>query len=130
MKRNGVLNSHISQVLSQLGHTDSIVIADCGLPIPRNMERIDLALELGKPSFMDTLKVILSDMKVEAAIIAEEMLDNNPVMYEELRAIFGDSLQLVSHSELKQRSSDSHAVIRTGEATPFANIILYSGVIF
>jgi len=130
VKINGVLNSHISQVLSQLGHTDSIVIADCGLPIPRNVERIDLALELGKPSFLDTLKVILSDMKVEAAVIAEEMLENNPLMYEELRALFGDSLHLVSHSELKQRSNDSHAVIRTGEATPFANIILYSGVIF
>ncbi|OPA72948.1 D-ribose pyranase [Paenibacillus selenitireducens] len=130
MKRNGVLNSHISQVLSQLGHTDSIAIADCGLPIPRNVERIDLVLELGKPSFIDTLKVVLSDMKVEAAVIAEEMQDHNPAMYEEMRSIFGDSLQVVPHSELKRKTTDSHAIIRTGEATPFANIILYSGVIF
>jgi D-ribose pyranase len=130
VKRNGVLNSHISQVLSQLGHTDSIVIADCGLPIPRNVERIDLVLELGKPSFIDTLKVVLSDMKVEAAVIAEEMQDHNTAMYEEMRSIFGDSLQVVPHSELKRQTTDSHAVIRTGEATPFANIILYSGVIF
>jgi D-ribose pyranase len=33
MKRYGILNSHISKVLANLGHTDFIVIADAGLPI-------------------------------------------------------------------------------------------------
>ena len=44
MKRYGILNSHISKVLSDLGHTDSIVIADAGLPIPEDVHEIDLAI--------------------------------------------------------------------------------------
>ena len=48
MKRNGILNSDISRVLSYLGHTDQICIGDCGLPIPDETERIDLALRFGQ----------------------------------------------------------------------------------
>ena len=29
MKRHGILNSNISRVLSAMGHTDRIAIADC-----------------------------------------------------------------------------------------------------
>ena len=51
MKKHGVLNSEITSILASLGHTDTIVIADCGLPIPDGVKRIDLAVEIGKPSF-------------------------------------------------------------------------------
>ena len=51
MKRNGMLNSHISKILSDLGHTDMIAIADAGLPVPDGVLKIDLALKLGAPSF-------------------------------------------------------------------------------
>jgi len=53
MKKHGILNSHISKVLTDLGHTDTIVIADCGLPIPDGVARIDLALELGAADCRD-----------------------------------------------------------------------------
>ncbi|PAC67377.1 D-ribose pyranase, partial [Enterobacter cloacae] len=49
MKKNGILNSHIAKVLADLGHTDTIVIADCGLPIPEGPVKIDLALSIGTP---------------------------------------------------------------------------------
>jgi D-ribose pyranase len=51
MKRYGILNSHISKVLANLGHTDFIVIADAGLPIPDGVKKIDLAVKTGMPSF-------------------------------------------------------------------------------
>ena len=56
MKRNGILNSDISRVLSYMGHTDRIALGDCGLPVPEETERIDLALEFGKPSFLEVLR--------------------------------------------------------------------------
>ncbi|MBQ1311619.1 MAG: D-ribose pyranase, partial [Blautia sp.] len=64
MKRNGILNAEISRVLSYMGHTDQICIGDCGLPIPDETERIDLALRFGVPSFMEVLKEVTADMKV------------------------------------------------------------------
>lgn len=63
MKKEGILNSDISRVLSYMGHTDWICIGDCGLPIPDEEERIDLALEFGVPTFMKTLEVVAKDMK-------------------------------------------------------------------
>ena len=62
MKRHGILNSNISRVLSSMGHTDRIAIADCGLPVPEGTERIDLAVTFGNPRFMDVLKAVSSDM--------------------------------------------------------------------
>lgn len=39
-------------------------------------------------------------------------------------------VDFVMHDRLKELSHQARGVIRTGEATPFANVILYSGVIF
>ncbi len=64
MKKNGILNSEISRVLSYMGHTDCIAIGDCGLPIPNETERIDLALAFGIPTFMQTLEIVAKDMKL------------------------------------------------------------------
>ena len=71
MKRHGILNSNISRVLSAMGHTDRIAIADCGLPVPEGTERIDLAVTFGNPRFMDVLKAVSNDMKIEAVVLAE-----------------------------------------------------------
>ena len=78
MKRKGILNSDIARVLTYMGHTDRICIGDCGLPIPEETERIDLALRFGQPSFMEVLKEVAEDMKIEKIILAEEMKEKNP----------------------------------------------------
>ena len=133
MKKKGVLNSDISRVLSYMGHTDRIAIGDCGLPIPDEVERIDLALAFGVPSFMDTLRVVVEDMKVEKIVLAEEIKEQNPKVLQEIEELFKDQdieVEYVSHQELKHQTLDCKAVIRTGETTPYANIILQSGCIF
>ena len=84
MKKQGILNSDISRVLSYMGHTDCIAVGDCGLPIPDEVERIDLALEFGVPSFMDVLRVITKDMKVEKIVLAEEIREHNPKVLGEI----------------------------------------------
>jgi D-ribose pyranase len=80
MKKGGVLNQPITAVIGGLGHTDTITIADAGLPIPATTQRIDLALTTGVPSFLETLRVVLSEMFVEKAIVAEEMQAVSPQM--------------------------------------------------
>ena len=133
MKKNGILNSEISRVLSYLGHTDRICIGDCGLPIPDETERIDLALEFGVPTFMKTLEVVAGDMKIEKIVLAEEIKHQNPAVLRQIEALFAGQnveTEFVSHSELKEQTKHCKAVIRTGETTPYANIILQSGCIF
>ena len=133
MKKAGILNSDISRVLSYLGHTDTICIGDCGLPIPECTERIDLALCFGEPTFMRTLSVVANDMKVEKIVLAEEIKTQNPDVLEAIEELFAGQnveTEFVSHAELKEQTKDCKAVIRTGETTPYANIILQSGCIF
>ena len=137
MKRQGILNGDISRVLSYMGHTDQICIGDCGLPIPDETERIDLALKFGQPRFMEVLEEVVKDCKVEKIILAEEIKENNPEINEQIIAFFDNAetgfepeVEYVSHTELKRMTKGCKAVIRTGETTPYANIILQSGCIF
>lgn len=133
MKKQGILNSDISRVLSYMGHTDTLCIGDCGLPIPDEVERIDLALCFGEPTFMRTLEIVAGDMKVEKIVLAEEIKVKNPEVLRKIQAYFAEQdveVEFVSHTELKARTHDCKAVIRTGETTPYANIILQSGCIF
>ncbi len=133
MKKQGILNSDISRVLSYLGHTDQIAIGDCGLPIPDETERIDLALAFGIPTFMQTLEIVAKDMKIEKIILAEEIKTQNPDVLQQVEALFdnqGINVEFVSHSDLKECTKQCKAVIRTGETTPYANIILQAGCIF
>lgn len=135
MKKSGVLNSDISRVLSYMGHTDCIAIGDCGLPIPEETQRIDLAVKLGSPGFIEVLKVVAEDMKIEKVILAEEIKEQNREILEEIEALFKDSetgfvMEFIPHKQLKRDTKSCKAVIRTGETTPYANIILQSGCIF
>ncbi len=133
MKREGILNSEISRVLSYMGHTDRIAIGDCGLPIPDEVERIDLSLTFGEPRFLRVLELVLRDMKVEKIVLAEEIRTQNPAVLHGIEALLeGQNVEAeyVPHTAFKAATRDCKAVIRTGETTPYANIILQSGCIF
>lgn len=131
MRKTKLINSEISYVVSKMGHTDSLTIGDCGLPIPDNVQRIDLALKYGVPSFLETLDTVLEELCVEEIIIASEIEDKNIEMYKEIKKRFNNiKIIKVSHEELKGLTKNSKAVVRTGECTPYSNIILKSGVVF
>ncbi|MGK9326142.1 D-ribose pyranase [Aerococcus urinaeequi] len=131
MKKNGILNSEIAKVLTDLGHTDQITIGDAGLPVPNGVKKIDLALALGEPTFIRTLEEVLKDMAIEKVILAKEIQTDNPNQEEAVLRLIGDvEIEYVSHSEFKKETEQSKAIIRTGEDSPFSNIILQSKVIF
>lgn len=139
MKKGVLLNSPISSVISRLGHTDKITIADAGLPIPPSVERIDLALTQGIPDFMSVLQTVTHEMQIEAVMLAEEIKTINPSLFNEIISYLHlleqeqkKPIQIiyVSHEAFKKQLTENIAVIRTGECTPYANIVLFSGVTF
>ncbi len=131
MKKTGILNQPISSVIAGLGHMDTLVIADAGLPIPPETQRIDLALTEGIPTFLDTLRVVLTEMQVEQAVVAEEMIEVSPKVYEAVKELLGDvPIKAVTHLIFKEQTRSARAVVRTGEFTPYANVILVAGVVF
>lgn len=139
MKKTALLNSQLSYEIARLGHTDSLTVCDAGLPIPRNLPFIDLALTGGIPTFLDTLEIISTEMVIERVVVATEMQTQNPTVHTALLQWLNGLTQsqqhpivieYTSHQQFKQLTQQSQAIIRTGECTPFSNIILYAGVAF
>ena len=133
MKRSGVLNSDLSRIIASMGHTDKLVVCDAGLPIPKNSDVVDLALTKNIPRFMDTLKVVLEELKVEEAIITNELVKGNSKFFKQINSLLnGAKIKKVNHEKFKEitRNGGNVTFVRTGEATPYANIILISGVTF
>ncbi len=132
MQKGGMLNSAIAKVLADLGHTDTIVIGDCGLPVPAGVKKIDLALKPGTPSFLEVVEEVAKNMVIEKVEIASEMQEKNPVVYDTMKKLFPSEewIMDVDHEAFKQATKNAKCVIRTGEITPFANVILHSNVFF
>lgn len=131
MKKHGALNSEIDKVLADLGHTDQLTIGDLGLPVPTGVKKIDLALKLGSPSFEEVLLVMQQEMAVEAIVLAEEIKTENAEQWQLIQKTFPNvPIRFVLHEAFKEETKESKAIIRTGEATPYSNIILQAAVIF
>lgn len=130
MKKTGMINSTISKVLSDLGHTDRVVIADLGLPVQTGITKIDLAISVGNPSFETVVKAVHDDMVVEKVFAAKEIIDENAKQHDFLKKEFPDIVDYISHEEFKKMVGQAKAVIRTGEATAYSNCILQAGVFF
>lgn len=131
MKKTTLLQSDLSYVIATLGHLDTLVIADAGLPIPAETVRIDLALTQGVPGAVQTLKVVLAEMKVERVILAQEAQERNPQFITQVQELLPEvPVEFLPHTEFKIRTASARAVVRTGEFAPYANVILVAGVVF
>ncbi|WP_124054045.1 D-ribose pyranase [Arcanobacterium ihumii] len=133
MKKDGILNPELCRAIARLGHTDTFVVADCGLPIPDHVEVIDLALVFGIPRFNEVLDAVRKEIVIEGITLADEARNSVTEHWIDERFKSDDlaqGIKYVSHEELKQLVSDAAFVIRTGETTPYANVLLRSGVPF
>lgn len=130
-EKTKVINSDISRVIAQMGHFDKLSIGDAGMPVPAGTEKIDLAVDNGIPSFTQVLLNVLEELEVQRIYLAEEIKTENPKMLESIQEIMPNvPVTFIPHSEMKQDLNNCRAFIRTGEMTPYSNIILESGVVF
>ncbi|MEU8978507.1 D-ribose pyranase [Streptomyces sp. NPDC048309] len=125
MKKSGILNRHLAGALAELGHGHGVLVCDAGMPIPEGPRVVDLAFRAGVPSFAE----VLDGLVVEGATAAREIRAANPEATALLEARF-PALELVPHEELKSLSAGARLVVRTGEARPYANVLLRCGVFF
>lgn len=132
MKKTGVLHAQLSYLIATMAHGEMLVIGDAGLPVPDGVEFVDLALKNGVPSFLETLATVLEELHVEKAIIDTEQAEVSPQKYKEFTAMWPEDIPVrsIPHSEFQNMVKDAKAVVRTGEFTPYSNIILVSGVLF
>jgi D-ribose pyranase len=131
MKKRGLLQHTLAGIIASMGHTDLLVIADAGLPVPPGVACIDLAVKCGLPPMLDVARAVAEELQVEEIFVADELLARDEVLPKTLQELFPDvRFRSVSHDELKRLSARARAVVRTGECTPYHNVILASGVTF
>lgn len=129
MKKQGVLHGELSRFIATLGHGQTLVIADYGLPVPAQVPLIDLAVCQGVPAFWEVLNAVLSELSVEKITLAKELEGAHPDLFDRIRLIAAPQ-ELIGHDIFKERLASAAVIVRTGEWTSYANIILKSGVVF
>lgn len=129
MKEIGMLNSHIDSALNRQGHMDLMMVVDAGFPCPDHVELIDIALSEGSPAILDVLAELRKFHSVEKIVMAKETQQHNPTYFAKAAKAFGDNVELevIAHTELKERSHEVKTIIRTGDFTAWGNVILVSG---
>ena len=131
MKARGIIHPRLAAVVAAMGHGDLLGVADAGLPIPLQVERVDLGFAPGKPRFLDVVGAVLEELRVEAYVLAEESREACPEYVRTLEESLPEAEAVwVDHEELKRLTAGARAVVRTGEFTPYANVLLRSGVDF
>lgn len=131
MKDRGILHPRLARLVASMGHGDGLCVADSGFPIPQSVPRIDLAFAPGRPPFLEVLDAVLSELRVERYVLAKEAQASCPDVVDAVRSrLDGAEEILVPHDELKQLTREARGAVRTGEFTPYANVILRSGVNF
>jgi D-ribose pyranase len=129
VRKAGILNRHLAGALAELGHGHEVLVCDAGMPVPDGPRVVDLAFRAGVPSFAEVLEGLLDELVVEGATAATEVRAANPSAAELLAGCFPE-LTLVPHERLKELAAGARLVVRTGEARPYANVLLRCGVFF
>lgn len=131
MKKSGVLNAQLAGYIAALGHKDLFMVGDAGMPIPKGVPVVDLAVCGGVPAFRQVLDAILSETVVEHYTLAEEITEKNPELLAYIQGKLPEATcDKIPHIRLKEMSANVKFAVRTGEFTPFPNIICRAGVAF
>jgi D-ribose pyranase len=124
-----LLNPALLSHLAAAGHTDIVLIADAGMPLPPGVPVVDLSLVPGVPSFAETASAVLAALVVESAVIAAQAREH-PAGDELARLLAGIPVKVITHAELQLLSQRARVVVRTGECSPYMNVALVAGVTF
>ncbi len=102
MKKTGILNARLAGVVGGMGHTDLLVVADAGLPVPPGVLCVDLAVTAGVPPLLHVVRAIAAELRVEEVTVADELLARDAALTEAFRSFFpGARVRHVPHEELK-----------------------------
>ncbi len=131
MKKRGILNAELAGAIAALGHKDLFLIGDAGMPIPQGVQLIDLALCGGVPTFEQVLTAVLEETEVGYYYLAEEIVEKNPRLLSFIRESMPETeSEMMPHIDFKAYTKEVKFAVRTGEFTPYPNVILRAGVAF
>ena len=85
----------------------------------------------GSPTVIEILTAIAGELQVEAVVFADELTSRDSDLPGAVNGLFPDAAaSSVPHVEFKRMMDEAVAVVRTGECTPYYNVMLVSGVTY
>ena len=134
-----IISPELLKILSEMGHSDEIVIADANFPSESIGKRVIRADGISGCAMLSAvLKLIPLDTYADPNMILMRLSECdvgkiNPVIWQEYAKIaecdenakIGD----IERFAFYERAKSAYAVIATGEEAVYANIILKKGVI-
>jgi D-ribose pyranase len=131
MKRAGLMNRDLSAIVAAMGHYDRLVVCDAGFPIPRDADYVDLSLRANRPNVLEIVELLLEELQVEEVYVAQEAMQSMPARVEDLAAVIPEArIETIPHTTFKEMAAGARAIVRTGDFTPYANVMLVSGVVY
>ena len=129
MLKRGILNPQINSLLARVRHTNILVIADRGFPFWPMIETVDLSLVDDIPTVLQVLNAIRPDFDICEIFMAQEFKAENTqkVLKQFAAAMAGIPVTFEPHVDFKKRVPGAIGLIRTGDTTQYANMILVSG---
>jgi D-ribose pyranase len=128
MIKTGVLNPQILSLLARIRHTNTLIIADRGFPFWPMIETVDISLVDDIPTVLQVFNAIKSNFNIGQIYMAGEFLKNNSrTVIENYAASREDILiKYEPHIDFKLRVPHAIGLIRTGDTTQYANMIIES----
>ena len=128
MLKTGILNPHINSLLARIRHTNTIVLADRGFPFWPQIETIDISLVDDVPQVAQLLAAIQQNWTLGRVWMAEEFREHNPAgtVSAITSLVAPRTITYEPHNAFKLRVPSAIGLIRTGDTTQYANMILQS----
>lgn len=128
MLKTGILNPHVLDLLARVRHTNTLVIADRGFPFWPELETVDLSLVDDVPTVLQVLQAVRAHCVIGKAWMAREFKRENTKKDQHAfaRALKKVPLTFEPHVDFKKRVPHAIGLIRTGDTTQYANVILES----
>ena len=134
-----LISPELLKVLSEMGHTDEIVIADANFPSCTYGKKVIRADGINIPELLEAILTLFPlDSYAEKNVLLMEVVKGDPYkpeiwdIYKSiLKKYEGDMVRLdnIDKWRFYERTQSAYAVIATGEKSLYANILLKKGVI-
>ena len=134
MKKHGILNKALMSAIADMGHTEIMVIGDCGVPVADPAQRIDLALCEDVPTIAQVLNLVMDEMIFEKIVVAEEQKLYNPVLFHKVEELAKQryetmEVETMPHEEFfREYLPKAKYIVRTGNMMPWGNVVLQAGI--
>ncbi|MFD0616874.1 L-fucose mutarotase [Paenibacillus sp. GCM10027629] len=136
---SSIISPELLKILMEMGHGDTIVLADGNFPSASHATRLIRADGHGIPQLLDAiLQLMPLDTYVEHPVALMDLVPGDNVetpIWDEYRAIVQRhegqdvSFEMIERFAFYEEAKKCYAVVATGERALYANIILKKGVI-